>query len=174
MSIRRTLENYGITSVYHFTDAANLTTIEKYGLQSLKNILSKNIEVKYFGAEELSHELDQRKGLDKYVHLSFIKDHPMYHVAKNRGSLRKPIWIELDASILYEDTTLFCDSVANQSNASIFKLDKVLKYVDFELLTLDGYLNSETWRRRKEVRKAEIMALHSIRLDKIKGITYGK
>lgn len=38
MSIKETLENYGITSIYHFTDKANLETIEEYGLQSLKNI----------------------------------------------------------------------------------------------------------------------------------------
>jgi hypothetical protein len=173
MSIRRALENYGITSVYHFTDAANLKTIEKHGLQSLKNILLKNIDVKYFGAEELSHMLDQRQGLDKYVHLSFIKDHPMYHVAKSRGSLKKPVWIELDASILYEDTTLFSDSIANQTDAYIFKIDKVLRYIDFELLTLEGYLSSEKWRERKEARKAQLMALNSISTEKIKGITYG-
>ena len=173
MNIKQTLENYGITSVYHFTDLANLVTIEEYGLQSLKNILSKNIDVKYFGAEELGHELDKRKGLDQYVHLSFIKDHPMYYVAKSRGTIRKPIWIELDASILYKNTTLFCDSVANQSNAQIFKSDKILKYVDFELLTLKGYLNSEDWKRRKEARKAEIMACNNISTNLFKGITYG-
>lgn len=173
MSIRKTLENYGITSVYHFTDAANLNTIEKYGLQSLKNILSKNIDVKYFGAEELSHNLDQRKGLDKYVHLSFIKDHPMYYVAKNRGNLQRPVWIELDASILYENTTLFCDGVANQSNAYIFKINNVFKYIDFKMLTLEGYLSRDRWQERKEARKAELMVLNSINIEKIKGITYG-
>ena len=77
MGIRETLESYGITSVYHFTDKANLRTIEQYGLQSLKNILSLNIPVKHFGAEELSHNLDQRKGLDHFVHLSFINDATM-------------------------------------------------------------------------------------------------
>ena len=28
MSIRKALENYGITSIYHFTDKANLKLIE--------------------------------------------------------------------------------------------------------------------------------------------------
>lgn len=174
MSIQKTLEKYGITSVYHFTDEANLKTIEEYGLQSLRNIFSLNIPVKHFGAEELSHILDERKGLDKYVHLSFIQDHPMFHVAKSRGNLINPIWIELDSSILYEESTLFCDKVANQNGAEIFTIDNILEKINLDILFDDRKLYGEEWKLRKEIRKAEIMTLNSISVDKIKGITYGK
>ena len=174
MLIKEALENYGITSIYHFTDKANLETIEKYGSQSLKNICNLNIDVKHFGAEELSHMLDERRGLDKYVHLSFIKDHPMYHVSKSRGNLINPIWIELDSSILYENTTLFCDKVANQNGAKIFDINSILENINFEILTDNKTLSGEDWKIRKEIRKAEIMALDSISTNKIKGITYGK
>lgn len=174
MTIQDTLESYGITSVYHFTDKANLQTIEKFGLQSLSNILTHNIPVKHFGAEELSHRLDQRRGLDRYVHLSFVKDHPMYHVAKQRGNLIEPVWIELDSSILYDESTLFCNKVANQNGANIFRLENIVDSIDLKTLTYDGYLSSEDWRVRKEARKAEIMALDFIDTNKIKGITYGK
>lgn len=173
MTIRETLENYGITSIYHFTDKSNLEMIEKYGLQSLKNICDLNIDVKHFGAEELSHNLDQRKGLDKYVHLSFIKDHPMYHEAKKRGNLINPVWIELDSSILYEKSTLFCDKVANQNNVEIFALEYILEKINFEILTDNRFLSGEEWKLRKEIRKAEILVFDSISIDKIKGITYG-
>ncbi len=88
MGIRETLEYYGITSIYHFTDKANLKMIEKFDIQSLKNIHMFNIPVEHFGADETSHIIDKNRGLDEYVHLSFIKDHPMYHVAKKRGSTR--------------------------------------------------------------------------------------
>lgn len=174
MTIKQILESYGITSVYHFTDKANLQTIEKFGLQSLRNILIQNIPVKHFGAEELSHRLDQRRGLDQYVHLAFLKDHPMYHVAKQRGNLIEPVWIELDSSILYDESTLFCDKVANQNGANIFRLENILDSIDLKALTNDGYLNSEEWKARKELRKAEIMALDFIDTNKIRGITYGK
>jgi hypothetical protein len=174
MNIKKTLKNYGITSIYHFTDEANLKTIEKFGLQSLKNILDKNIPVKHFGAEELSHILDERSGLDKYVHLSFIKDHPMYHEAKRRGNLINPVWIELDSSILYENTTLFCDKVANKNGAEIFDIDEILEKIDFDILTDNRFISGEEWKIRKEIRKAEIMAINLISTNKIKGITYGK
>lgn len=174
MTIKETLESYGITSIYHFTDKENLQTIEKYGLQSLKNIITNNIPVKHFGAEELSHILDERRGLDKYVHLSLIKDHPMYHVAKSRGNLINPVWIELDSSILYEESTLFCDKVANQNQSDIFGIENVLEKINFEILTDNKFLSGEEWKIRKEIRKAEIMAFNSISVNKIKGITYGK
>lgn len=174
MDIKKTLENYGITSIYHFTDEANLETIEKFGLQSLKNILSQNILVKHFGAEELSHALDERKGLNKYVHLSWIKDHPMYHTAKTRGNLINPVWIEFDSSILYENTTLFSNEVANKNGAQIFRIDKVLEKINFNILMDDNrFLLKEEWELRKEVRKAEILVFNSISINKIKGITYG-
>lgn len=168
MSIKETLIKYGIESVYHFTDEANLQTIEKYGIQSLKNILNLHITVKHFGAEELSHILDTRRGLDKYVHLSFIRDHPMYYVAKTRGNIIKPIWIEIDSSVLYDKYTLFCDKVANQNDANIFSLDKVEHNIDFETM-----IYSSDFQKRKEARKAEIMAYDSISINKIKGVTYG-
>jgi hypothetical protein len=173
MTIKQTLESYGITSIYHFTDKANLKTIEQYGLQSLRNILTQNIPVKHFGAEELSHMLDERRGLDKYVHLAFIKDHPMYHIAKSRGNLIDPVWIELDSSILYDTNTRFCDKVANQNRAKIFSIDAIPNKIDLSMLTKEGRLSSEEWKIRKEIRKAEIMALNCIPTNKIKGITYG-
>jgi hypothetical protein len=168
MSIKETLENYGITSIYHFTDKSNIKTIEQYGLQSLKNILNLNIPVKHFGAEELSHRLDYSKGLDKYVHLSFIKDHPMYHVAKARGNIKNPVWIELDSSILYKDSTLFSNKVANQNNAKLFNITSVLEYINFNTMLFEKDFNI-----RKESRKAEVMAFDSININLIKRITYG-
>lgn len=168
MDIKKTLANLGITSVYHFTDRANLDTIEKYGIQSLKNIMEKSIPVKHFGAEELSHTLDQRKGLDNYVHLSFIKDHPMYHISKRRGNLKDPVWIELDTTILYEKSTLFCDQVANASAASLFEIDEVLQKIDFDKLLFEQDFNT-----RKEARKAEILVHRSIPTKYIKGVTNG-
>jgi len=169
MNIRETLSSFGITSIYHFTDKSNLKSIEKYGIQSLFNIESKNINVSSYGANSLSHELDRKSGLDKFVHLSFLKDHPMYYSAKKRGAITTPIWLELDISILFEDDTLYCDKVANQTNSNIFKIENILDFIDF-----DKMINEKDFCKRVEVRKAEIMAYSSINLDKIKGVSYGK
>lgn len=169
MDVKAALSQYGIKSVYHFTDKANLPTIQRYGIQSLKNIFNLNIPVQHFGAEELSHMLDERRGLDKYVHLSFVQDHPMYHVAKARGNIIDPIWIELDISVLLEQKTLFCDKVANKTNSHLFDVNGVMKFIDF-----DSLVYSKDFNTKKEARKAEILVHDFIGADKIKGIHYGK
>jgi len=169
MNLKNELSQYGIKSVYHFTDIENLPTIQKYGIQSLKNIFDRNIAVKHFGAEELSHRLDAEKGLDQYVHLSFLPDHPMYYIAKARGSIKDPIWIEIDISVLFNEKTLFCNKVANQTNANIFYIDDIMKFIDFNAL-----VNSEDFDIRNQARKAEILVYNSISTDKIKGVYYGK
>jgi len=43
--------------------------------------MKQRIKVSRYGASESSHRQDIQKGLDKCVHLSFIKDYPMYHIA---------------------------------------------------------------------------------------------
>lgn len=168
--ILKTLSNYGITSLYHFTDIENLPTIERFGIQSLKNILLNDIPVKHFGADELSHRLDSKTGLNNYVHLSFIKDHPMYYVAKSRGSLKTPVWIELDISILFQEKTIFCDSIANKNNADIFIIEEIFNKINFSTIVN----NNVDFSIRKEARKAEIMIYNEIETNKILGITYGK
>ncbi len=169
MSIKSTLSKYSITSVFHFTDKSNLKSIEKYGLQSLKNIFQRGIEVSRFGAESMSHELDRQRGLDKYVHLAFTNDHPMYYVAKNRGNIINPIWLEIDISVLFDYKTLFCDRVANQTNSNLFKAESVSQNINFSDMFYGG-----TFEAKKEARKAEILIFDKIETNLIKGITYGK
>jgi hypothetical protein len=167
--IRKYLKKRGITSVWHFTDRSNLTSILKYGILSLKKIKQKNIMLEHTGADTLSHSLDKYKGLDQYIHLSFIKDHPMYHIAKSRQSIIDPVWLEIDISVLFEKNTLFCDKVANDSTAKLFKIDKIKKKIDF-----DTMLFSLIFDEYKEARKAEILVLDHISSDKILGVYNGK
>lgn len=168
MSIIETLKEYDITSIWHFTDKSNLSSIEKYGIHSLRSIISHDIDVSRFGADRLSHELDTRYGLDKYVHLAFIDDHPMYHVALRRGSIKNPVWINIDISVLFERSTVFSDKVANSSYAQLFGINEVERKISFERMMIRGNTQS-----RREARKAEIMVANKIDVDKIIGVYYG-
>ena len=169
MSFKDMLSKYGITSLYHFTDKSNLESIEKYGIESLKNIFQKGIQVSRFGAESLSHTLDRQRGLDKYVHLAFTNDHPMYYVAKKRGSILEPVWLEIDISVLYDYRTLFCDKVANKTNSHLFGADTVSKHINFA-----DMFYGKTFDEKKEAKKAEILVFDKIQTNMIKGVTYGK
>lgn len=169
MSIVETLNKHDIKSIWHFTDKSNLKSIEKYGIRSLYEIITTGIEVSRFGADNRSHNLDRRYGLDKYVHLAFINDHPMYHVACGRGSIITPVWIELDLSLMFEETTIFSDRVANGKYAEIFNIDDVERMIDFKKMHIQG--NTQD---RREARKAEIMVANNISTDQILGVYYGK
>ena len=113
MNIQEILNRNGITSIWHFTDRSNLESITENGLLSLSNILKQDIYVSRYGASESSHTQDKSKGLDKFVHLSFVKDHPMYHIAKGDGRIIDPVWIEIDTSILTDGNTYFSNMLAN-------------------------------------------------------------
>jgi len=168
MSIQEILNYHGINSIWHFTDRSNLNSIAEYGLLSLDSILKQKIEVSRYGASDSSHEQDIRKGLHTCVHLSFIKDHPMYHMAKKYGRLLDPVWIELDLSIMTSNNTLFSNMLANTYNAAIFRDDQLEALIDF-----DKILYEKDFFKKKEARKAEIMVFNSIQIDKIKGIHNG-
>ncbi len=169
MNIENILRQYGITSLYHFTDRSNLTTIEAYGLQSLDNIFQKNIAVSRFGADSLSHDLDRSFGLHRFVHLSFIKDHPMYHVAKSRGSIVDPVWLEIDISVLFAETTCVSDKVANGNSANFFNVNDISTAIDF-----DAMMYATDFNTKKEARKAEILVSNEIEISKIIGVHNGK
>jgi len=168
MNIQSVLKRHGIKSIWHFTDKSNLASIKKYGLLSLSHLLQTNIYVPCFCADDMSHYLDRQIGIDKFVHLSFVKDHPMYHVAKRDGRIPNPMWLEIDLSVLHEDNTLFSDEVANKRGASIFDANDLESMIDF-----DSILYERDFWKRKEARKAEIMVANNITLDDIRGVSNG-
>lgn len=174
MSIVETLRKHNINSVWHFTDISNLKSMKKYGILSLHEIVENSIEAR-FGADSLSHSLDRQYGLDNYVHLAFIKDHPMYHNALKRGSIKHAVWLELDLSILLDSGAIFSDEIANKSGAKMYTLDKVEEKIDFEKM-----FHNDFWTK-VEARKAEIMIPERIDMSYLKaiydtrtGVRYGK
>jgi len=166
MNLKKILKDYGITSIWHFTDKSNLDSIKKNGLLSLNLLNQKKIEVSCYGANELSHELDKNLGFDKYIHLSIIKDHPMQYIKKRNGEIPNPIWLEIDISVLFKDTSKCCNQIANSSSAKCYNIKKIAKVIDLEAL-----LNNPS--PRDPIKKAEILVLNRIDYSKIKGISNG-
>ena len=174
MSIQNTLKHYGIKSIWHFTDLSNYESIKRNGVLSLRNIINQKIDVSCFGANELSHNLDMRNGLDKFVHLSFIKEHPMQYVRTRDGDLPNPIWLEIDASVLFKDNTLFSNQVANRKDAKIYDISDLEKYIDLDVLWgRTNWKDPEIQQRRKVAKYGEIMIKDQIEIEEIIGVSYG-
>lgn len=77
-----------IYALYHFTDRRNLPLIREHGgLYPLAKLRKKNIEVPAPGGNQWSHDADEIKGMDEYVHLCFCNNHPMEHVARQAGHI---------------------------------------------------------------------------------------
>jgi len=166
MSLKNILEEYGIKSIWHFTDKSNIESIKKHGLLSLDLLTQKNIQVSCYGANELSHNLDRQRGLDKFIHLSLIKDHPMQYIKKRNGEIPNPIWLEIDVSVLFENVSGCCSEVANKHGAKCYDIDKLDKVIDLKTL-----LNHPHWSN--PIRRAELIVANKIDYSKIKGVYNG-
>jgi len=143
-----------------------LESIKKHGLLSLELISQQKVHVPCFGANELSHRLDKQRGLDKFVHLAIIKDHPMQYVKKRSGEIPHPIWLEIDTSVLFENKSLCCNQVANKSQTKCYDIKQLQEVIDLQSL-----LNHPHWSN--PVRKSEILVANRIDYSKIKGVYHG-
>jgi hypothetical protein len=81
---QKILQENNITKLYHFTDRNNLESIKKYGLLSWDYCRKNGIPIPRPGGNELSRKLDQYIGMQNYVRLCFVPDHPMLYFAKKR------------------------------------------------------------------------------------------
>jgi len=166
MNLKETLEFYGITSIWHFTDKSNLDSIKEHGLLSLRLLNQQNIDVSCYGADSLSHSLDRNKGIDKYVHLSIIKDHPMLYIKKRNGDIPNPIWLEIEVSVLFEKESLCCNQIANKNGASCYNIDKIAEVIDLEKLLNKPALTDP-------IKRSQLLVANNIEWNKIKGVHHG-
>lgn len=108
--LQKVLQENNITILYHFTDHSNLKSIkENGGLYSWYYCDKNNIVIPMTGNSTLGRSLDLEFGLEDYVRLSFIKDHPMKHVAMNEGRITRPYLLKVSIEVCYFENTRFSD-----------------------------------------------------------------
>ena len=107
---RKVLQDNNISILYHFTDHSNLKSIkDNGGLYSWFYCDRNNIVIPMTGNSSLGRSLDIEFGLEDYVRLSFIKDHPMRHVAMSEGRITKPYLLKVSPDVCYFENTRFSD-----------------------------------------------------------------
>ena len=133
------LREYEVEWIYHFTDAANLSSIHKYGLVPYATLLSRNLGPQRPGGSESSHVQDSRSGRDGFVHLCFVPDHPMAHVAQREGRIENLVWVEVSSQVLCWQGVQGCRTLANTVGARVLPIEDALETIDLgSLFASDG------------------------------------
>ncbi len=169
------LTRYKIDAVWHFTDRSNLALIQEHqGLLSLAESRRRGVKIPVPGGNNWSHDADAIKGVDEYVHLAFLDDHPMLFVARQDSRIADPVWLKIDASILLEEGTRFTNDVSNKSGVEILTPDAARDMIDFEVLFMRTDWNDPEIRsRRKAAIKSEILVPTIVPFNKILSIKNG-
>lgn len=114
------VETQGIKKLYHFTDRENLESIIKHGaLMSWADCESQGINIPKPGGSSQSRSLDKRDGLQDFVRVSFVTQHPMMYVAMNDGRISNPVILEIDPQVIWWQYTQYADRNATKNGARV-------------------------------------------------------
>lgn len=120
--------------LYHFTDESNLQSIDKKGLVSKERMRVEGWWPTTTGGDEISHGIDERKGLFNYVNLCFTDNHPMEYRAKEAGRLPSPRYLEISTQVLKIPEVRMADGVATASDTKIMDIQDAIDQIDIEVL----------------------------------------
>src|SRR4051794_3754691 len=82
------------TTLYHFTDEANLPSIAQHGILSKQQLRERGLwPPAATGGNELSWQLDQHRGIDPSVSLCMTRNHGMKFLAHQAGRLPNPRYL---------------------------------------------------------------------------------
>ena len=163
------LETQGVGKLYHFTDRDNLESIIlNGGLYSWADCEQKGIVISKPGGEQLSRQLDSRDGLQHYVRLSFVTQHPMMYVAMNEGRISNPVILEIDPEVAYWDGTLYADRNATKTGANVGGILDDLRRVHFQSVKARKYFDLD--ESEQPFYQAEVLVKNFIPLQYIKNI----
>lgn len=165
------ITKFRIDGVWHFTDESNFDSIRKNGgLLSYAELRRRGIAIPSAGGNDWSHDADSWAGVDEYVHLAFIPNHPMLFIAKNDGRIAKPFWLKIDQSVLLQEGVRFTREVANKTGTKLLTAEEAIDQIDWEVLfTRTDWSDPTIKARRQAAEKSEILVPHSIPLSKILG-----
>lgn len=163
------LSKYKINRLYHFTDRSNLESIiANRGLMSWADCEEKNICISMPGGDMLSRQYDKQDNLHHYVRLSFTNQHPMMFVARREGRIPNPITLEIDKSVIFEDSTLFSNMNAVKREALVGSGLEYFKKIHFSSIISRTHFDLPL--EEQKYFQAEVLVKNFIPLEKIQNI----
>ena len=166
------IQKYCVNYIWHFTDRSNLESIKRCGgLLSYRELVSKGIAIASPGGNDWSHDADEIKGVDEYVHLCFCRSHPMLHIAQEDGRITNPIWLQIDKDVMLGPGVRFTPDVSNKAGVPVLDHGDAKAAIDFEVIykRLDWSV-PEIQQRRQLAEKSEILVPTKVPLNRIMNI----
>jgi hypothetical protein len=119
-----------VTLLYYFTDRRNLPSIREHGdLYTMTKLKKRNIKVAAPGGNEWSQDADGIKGMDGYVHLCFLNNHPMEYLARQECRIGDTIVLQIHPDVLTWDGVLFTDDVANKAGVETYTIEQAREII---------------------------------------------
>jgi hypothetical protein len=128
------LKENKITTLYHFTDRANIASIKRNGgLYSWQYCERNNIQIPCTGGDSLSRSLDSRYQLQDFVRVSFCRKHPMKFVAEDQGRINEAVILHINTEVCFFENSMFSDMNATrngfQCGSEVIDLKRVKFYI---------------------------------------------
>ena len=163
------IEQQGITKLYHFTDRDNLQSIiQNGGLYSWADCEKKGIVISKPGGSVSSRSLDARDGLQHYVRVSFVTQHPMMYVAMNEGRISNPVLLEIDPQVIYWNGSKYADRNATKNGAQVGGDIDDFKAIHFSAVKAQKHFDLDD--DEQKFYQAEVLVKNFIPLEYIRNI----
>lgn len=167
--LKNIIEENGVKTLYHFTDRDNLESIIRNGgLYSWADCEEKGISISKPGGGNLSRSLDARDGLQHYVRVSFVKDHPMMFVAMNEQRISNPVVLEISPEVVWWQDSLYCNRNVTRRDAGYGGGVEHLKQIHFDTVLRHRYFDLP--EEERPFYNAEVMIKNFIPLQYITNI----
>lgn len=160
-----------IKALYHFTDVRNLPLIIEHGLLPFSVLRERGIEIPAPGGNDWSRSADEMKGMERYVHLCFLDQHPMEYRAREEGRILDSVFLQIDPEVLRWKGVAFTVGVANKSGVEMHTIEEAASKIDYEVLyRRTDWKIPEIQARRQLAEKSEILVPDEIPLRLIKNM----
>jgi len=165
-------KRFSIACFYHFTDRRNLPSIKAHGgLMALSELNRRGVAVPAPGGNAWSHDADAIAGVDDYVHLCLINDHPMEYRATQEGRIENSVYLQIAPEVIELEGIMFAPDVSNKSGVKLLTLEEALTAMDFEVIyTRTDWRDPAIQARRKVAKKYELLVPRQVPADLIRGL----
>lgn len=169
--MKNLLSKYRIDGIWHFTDSTNVDRIiEQQGLLSWAELQRRGIKIPTTGGNQWSHDADKIKGVDEFVHLAFLDDHPMLFHAKKDQRIINPVWLKISIDVLDMDGVRYTSDVSNKAGVPLLTPDEAKQQLDLDVLfTYMDWKDPEVKQRRNLALKSEVLIPDFIPINLILG-----